>query len=132
MKPTKTGMLFKLEWVQRSGFLHSLFTCSCLLFFFLSWASSCSCEKIVQWVRVLWQRERTSESYSKGVVRAESSLRRGQSPEHKRRASGFVGFDRSKRLGLECYIQVLAVLAFSTLVLLACAEKPLRPQRSAR
>lgn len=48
------------------------------------------------------------KSYSKGVVRAESSLRRGQSPEPKRRASGFVGLDRSKGSGLECSIQVLA------------------------
>lgn len=87
------------------------FSCVAVCYFFFSWASSCSCEKIAQWVRVLWrrQRERTSESYSKGVVRAEGSLRRGQSPEPKRRACVCVGFDRSKGLGLECCVQVLAV-----------------------
>jgi len=106
VKPTKTVVLFKPEGC-RGQVSCTPFSYVAILFFF-SWASSCLCEKIVQWVRVLWrwQRERTSESYSSGVLRAESSLGRGQSP--KRRASVLVGFGRSKRLGLECYIPVLA------------------------
>lgn len=102
--------------VQRSGFLHSLLISSymlllfvvffCVFFFFFPLGFKLFVwEDIQQWGsrgedrKALWK-------FHKGVLRAESSARRGQSIEPKRRTYlfFFVGFDRSERLRWECYI----------------------------